>query len=205
MPAREDFTATLTKLRPREALQPRPEGMVVRVLEGEAGRTVPLLGTRVLGGRTPSHPIPLSDPSVSATHFELSVASDGTVTLRDLGSKNGTRIHGVRVREAMLEPGTRFRVGDVELELAEVEVRPGPVSLSDRFGELLGRGIAMGKLFAELQRLCELPLDVLVRGETGTGKELVARALHEQGSRRAQPFVAVNCSAISPELIESEL
>ena len=73
------------------------------------------------------------------------------------------------------------------------------------FENLIGSGPAMQRVFATLQRVAETDLTVLVRGESGTGKELVAQALHNLSPRRGRPFVAVNCAAISRELVESEL
>ena len=73
------------------------------------------------------------------------------------------------------------------------------------FENLIGSGPAMQRVFATLQKVAETDLTVLVRGESGTGKELVAQALHNLSPRRQRPFVAVNCAAISRELVESEL
>ena len=73
------------------------------------------------------------------------------------------------------------------------------------FENLIGTGPAMQRVFATLQKVAETDLTVLVRGESGTGKELVAQALHNLSPRRQRPFVAVNCAAISRELVESEL
>jgi DNA-binding NtrC family response regulator len=73
------------------------------------------------------------------------------------------------------------------------------------FGSLIGAGSAMRRVFETIQKVAETDLSVLVLGESGTGKELVAQALHQHSARRAKPFIAVNCAAISPELVESEL
>jgi DNA-binding NtrC family response regulator len=73
------------------------------------------------------------------------------------------------------------------------------------FENLIGSGPAMQRVFETIQKVAETDLTVLIRGESGTGKELVAQALHERSARRKGPFVAVNCAAISRELVESEL
>jgi two-component system response regulator AtoC len=70
---------------------------------------------------------------------------------------------------------------------------------------LIGEGAAMRKLLEEVRRVAPYRTNVLITGETGTGKEAVARAIHEQGPRRDQPYVAVNCSAVPRDLMESEL
>jgi DNA-binding NtrC family response regulator len=72
-------------------------------------------------------------------------------------------------------------------------------------GNLVGRGAAMRRVFETIRKVAETDLTVLVRGESGTGKELVAQALHEASARKKGPFIAVNCAAISRELVESEL
>ena len=74
-----------------------------------------------------------------------------------------------------------------------------------RFENLIGSGAAMRRVFEMIGKVAETDLTVLVRGESGTGKELVAQALHQRSPRRGRPFVAVNCAAISRELVESEL
>ena len=79
------------------------------------------------------------------------------------------------------------------------------VAREQGMGAMIGTGPAMRRVFDVITRVAETDLGVVVRGESGTGKELVAQALHEKSSRRARPFVAVNCAAISADLVESEL
>jgi two-component system, NtrC family, nitrogen regulation response regulator NtrX len=71
--------------------------------------------------------------------------------------------------------------------------------------ELVGSGPAMKKLVAQIERVAASETRVCILGETGTGKELVARAIHEKSPRREQPFITLNCAAVPAELIESEL
>jgi len=73
------------------------------------------------------------------------------------------------------------------------------------FEQLIGAGPGMRRVFETIQKVAETDLTVLIRGESGTGKELVAQAIHTTSPRKSRPFVAVNCAAISPELVESEL
>jgi two-component system response regulator HydG len=78
-------------------------------------------------------------------------------------------------------------------------------AVDDRFADMLGRSQPMHALFALLERVAQVASPALLLGETGTGKELVARALHHTGPRAAGPFVAVNCAALPETLLESEL
>jgi transcriptional regulator with GAF, ATPase, and Fis domain len=80
-----------------------------------------------------------------------------------------------------------------------------PISTKERFGAMVGRSIPMRRMFGLLERIAQTDMSVLIEGETGTGKELVAQGLHAQGRRGEQPFVVFDCSAISESLMESEL
>jgi len=88
---------------------------------------------------------------------------------------------------------------------AEVKRLRRTVEESRRFGELLGTSAAMQAVYALLDQVAPSESSVLVSGETGSGKELVARALHERSRRHGGPFVAINCAAVPEALIESEL
>ena len=74
-----------------------------------------------------------------------------------------------------------------------------------RFGHLIGRSPAMQRVYRQMSRVASTAVSVFVHGESGTGKELVARGVHDLSRRRDQPFLAVNCAALSPHLIESEI
>ncbi|MEZ2298490.1 sigma-54-dependent transcriptional regulator [Variovorax sp. RCC_210] len=76
---------------------------------------------------------------------------------------------------------------------------------TDRFGHLIGRSPVMQRGYRQVSRVAGTAVTVFIHGESGTGKELVARAVHDLSRRREQPFLAVNCGALSPHLIESEI
>ena len=126
--------------------------------------------------------------------------------VRDLGSKNGSLVGNVAVLDALVKSGTILTLGNtqlrVELETGEQEV---PASRTASFGGLLGASPAMREVFAQLERAATSNVTVLLEGETGTGKELAAEALHTVSPRSRGPFVVIDCGAIPVSLLESEL
>ncbi|MCA9673358.1 MAG: sigma 54-interacting transcriptional regulator [Myxococcales bacterium] len=177
----------------------------LRVVAGpDAGKACALETQRVRVGSGSDNDLPLSDTLVSRRHLELSVADHGYL-LRDLGSTNGTFFRGARVREALLAPGAELRLGETVLRIERREERSSSIAPQRAFGSLVGTSRAMQEVFGLLSAVAPTDTTVLVLGETGTGKELVAAELHENSPRRARPFLVLDCGAIPRELIESEL
>ncbi|NUP11929.1 MAG: sigma 54-interacting transcriptional regulator [Polyangiaceae bacterium] len=147
----------------------------------------------------------LTDRAVSRHHCVLASGEHGW-SLRDLGTTNGTRLGGFRVETAYLEPGATIRIGTTTLcfEDMDDEVRE-PLSDAERYGRILGQSPAMRRIFAVLPKLAASESTVLLEGETGTGKGLMAEAIHQQSGRAGGPFIVLDCSAIPPTLIEAEL
>src|SRR5579883_1084572 len=180
-------------------------GVHVMVLSGSAKGTSRPLGDRMRVGKATDNDLVLADDTVSRHHCELTSANDG-VHVRDLGSTNGTRVQGARVSEAIVQPGTVLKVGEVELALRpalrNVEVMP-----SDKtwFGAAIGRSLSMRSIFGVLERIAPTDATVLLEGETGTGKDVLARAIWTESARAQGPFVVVDCGAVSYSLLESEL
>ncbi|MFZ5479802.1 MAG: sigma 54-interacting transcriptional regulator [Myxococcota bacterium] len=147
----------------------------------------------------------LRDPTVSRVHAEILRVAQGTL-LRDLESTNGIFVGNVRVREVFLDPDTRFRIGNTALVYVPdddvIEIVP---SRSSQVGDMFGESVAIREVFGVLERVAPTDVTVLFHGETGTGKELAARALHAQSRRADGPFVVFDCSAVAEQLIESEL
>jgi len=156
-------------------------------------------------GSHPSNACVLADSSISRFHCELLVEAAG-LRVRDLESRNGTLLDGVRVADAYAKSGSSLRLGHTvaQLQFGTEQARL-TLSESDHFGALRGRSTAMRAAFALLERAAASDATVLLEGETGTGKGVAAEALHEAGARQAGPFVLVDCGAISPQLLESEL
>jgi transcriptional regulator with GAF, ATPase, and Fis domain len=185
----------------------RPVAIQIRgfALELPGGKVVRGDKRSLLLGTHPSADVVLDDPLVSRLHARLDV-EDRDYVLRDLGSTNGTRVGGMRIREACLDDGAEIDLGGVKLKFRLLdEPFEIPLAEQDRFEDLLGRSVAMRELFALCDRVAPSDAPVIVQGETGTGKELVARAIHARSLRRAKPFVVLDCAAIPPGLIESEL
>jgi two-component system response regulator GlrR len=147
----------------------------------------------------------LAEPSVSRFHCEL-VAEGAGLRVRDLDSRNGTLLDGVQIREAFAKNGSTLRIGHTVAQIQFGHERAAiPLSEKDRFGSLCGGSPAMRAAFALLERAAASDATVLLEGETGTGKGAAAEAIHEGSARKAGPFVLVDCGAISPQLLESEL
>jgi transcriptional regulator with GAF, ATPase, and Fis domain len=182
-----------------------PDEIVVIVLSGaQRGQRVRLVD-RLRIGKAPENDLVLSDDTVSRQHCELERGPTG-VLVRDLDSTNHTRVGRTAVREAVVESGATISVGAVDLSL-RVEPRQAVVlpSESNRFGEAIGHSIAMRTIFGVLERIAPTDAPVLIEGETGTGKDVLARSIHATSPRRDRPFVVVDCGAVSYSLIESEL
>lgn len=199
-----DITATLLAPRPHEVLRRRPDGVRVRVLEGEdAGMEHGIKSGRITMGRNALCEVVLRDPSVSQRHLTLTLDS-GSVVLRDLGSRNGTWIGRARVDEAQLHLGAEFFAGNCKLRLEEIEMAEVAIYREGRFGDVIGHSEPMRALFSKLDRVAPAALDVLLLGETGTGKEVVARAIHE-ASKRTGPLLTVDCATLPRELADALL
>jgi transcriptional regulator with GAF, ATPase, and Fis domain len=190
------------------ASDPRAEvriGVQVVVLSGSAKGTTRALGEKLRVGKADDNDLILDDDTVSRHHCELTRANDG-VHVRDLGSTNGTRVQGARVSEAIVQPGAVLRVGEIEIALRPA-VRNVEVMPSDKkwFGAAIGTSLAMRSIFGVLERIAHTDATVLLEGETGTGKDVLARAIWTESAHAQGPFVVVDCGALSYALLESEL
>jgi transcriptional regulator with GAF, ATPase, and Fis domain len=147
----------------------------------------------------------LTDPSVSRHHCTLRASARG-LELRDLSSTNGTMVADCDVVRAFVRSGARIRLGQTTVTATVLDDEIAhPLGPGDRFGDLIGASPAMRALYPLLERCATSDASVLIQGETGTGKELVAEAIHLASARRDRPFVVVDCGALPHQLLESEL
>jgi transcriptional regulator with GAF, ATPase, and Fis domain len=156
-------------------------------------------------GKRPDVDLVLTDPAVSREHLFAHVLRSA-VRFKDNRSRNGSFYQGMRFEVLEVRPGGVVRIGRSDLQVATVsEPTPLRPSESGHFGGLVGDSLAMRQVFALLERAAAGDTDVLLQGETGSGKDLAAEALHEHGPRRRGPFVVCDVAAMAPTLIESEL
>lgn len=146
----------------------------------------------------------LTDRSVSRRHLVLELEGD-RLGLRDLGSRNGTRVSGLRIEEGSIEGHAVVTIGNTRIELTPMVVDVVPLSTAESFGAVLGRSRVMRRLYPLLERFAASDLSLVLEGDTGTGKELVAEALHAASARSTGPFVVFDCSVVPAGIVEAEL
>ncbi len=178
---------------------------VIQVVAGpDTGKSCQLQLHRVSVGTCKDNDLVLTDSLVSRHHAEFQVHDQGYL-VRDLDSTNGSFFRGARVHEADLGPGAELRIGDTVLRIERGEDCTHSVSTKQAFGSLIGTSRAMQEVFGVLTAVAPLDATVMILGETGTGKELVAEELHQHSPRRNHNFIIVDCGSIPSTLIESEL
>jgi len=185
----------------------KPLSLKLQVVDGpDFGAELVLQRGTYRVGKDEDCDLVLHDASVSRTHLLIAVL-EGGARLTDNQSTNGTTCDGTRFSVVEAKPGAEISLGRTVLRLVPAETRASvrPPSERTSFGELLGQSLPMRQVFALLERLAQVDSDVLIRGETGTGKELCAEALHAQGPRAKGPFVICDLAGVAPALIESEL
>lgn len=196
-------------LKMAEESAPFEGSLTLRVLDGpSAGSTVALDDAapgRLLIGRSPACALSVEDPGISRRHAALEIVGRD-VRIVDLGSTNGISIDGLRVFDAQLRGGEKIRLGQSTLAVERTTAAGGAsIATAWRFGRVVGHSREMRRLYPLCERLANTLLPVLIEGETGTGKEVLAEALHEEGPRRDGPFVVFDCTTIPANLMESEL
>jgi two-component system, NtrC family, response regulator HydG len=179
------------------------------VVDGpDKGQSIVVDATRpsaVLIGHGPACDLRLTDRQASRRHATVDVTGN-RLHLIDLGSTNGTTVNHVTVADALLRGGETVRFGSTALRV-ELVSDAKIVQLTDAsgFGRVIGASLEMRRLYPLCERLALANVPVILEGETGTGKELLAESIHEQGPRAQGPFVVFDCTAVPPALVESEL
>ncbi len=182
------------------------ERAVLEAVDGpDKGKRWELRHERTVVGKLAGCDVELTDAYASAQHFRIEIGARG-FHLKDLGSTNGTLVDGLRVAEAMLDYGAEIRVGKSAFRfLSRREERALKASTSTVFEGMVGTGPRMREAFSLLEAVAAADAPVLILGESGSGKELAARAVHNRGHRATRPFVALNAGAFASTLVESEL
>lgn len=159
---------------------------------------------RALLGQSTSCRIRLSDKLVSRRHASLELETEG-LRFVDLESTNGTRVNGLRVFDALLQDGDCIQAGNTVLKVQTGEAIAVPLAGEMRFGKVIGGSPEMRRLYPLFARLAASDIPVVIEGETGTGKEVLAESLHEASPRAAGPFVVFDCTTVAATLVESTL
>lgn len=201
----------LTTLLMEAAFDPTPIStnvFSVTVTAGpDVGASIRLDGSsaRALVGTSEACDLRLSDRAVSRRHAGFDVV-DARLRIVDLSSRNGTFVNGVAVVDAYVGGGESVQLGATTLRVAVIS-NDHEVSLptTTEFGDYIGASTEMRRLYPLIERIAATNLPTLIEGETGTGKEVLAEAIHDRGPRAQGPFVVFDCTAVPPSLIEAEL
>ncbi len=181
------------------------EAIELRVIAGpDAGLEASFGLPTMRIGAAPDNDVVLTDRAVSRRHAEIHMTPNGLL-LRDLGSTNGTFINDVRITEAYVPPKAECRIGYSQLLIRQhTEERKVAVPRQDHLGELVGSSERMRELYGLIRAVAPTPTTVHLHGESGAGKELVARTLHTF-SGRTGPLVVFDASVADPEMVRNDL
>jgi two-component system response regulator AtoC len=187
-----------------EVVTRRVTGLLLRVMSASGPQLLPL-PTRgaVVIGRAVESDVRIDDRSISRRHAVIHL--DGAIHVEDLASANGTRVRGAPVTagaRVSVRPGDVIEFGTVLCAVTGELVDPTPAPV---VGDIVVEDPAMIRLHALVDRVADGPINVLLLGETGVGKEVFAERVHSRSPRRDKPFVKINCAALTDTLIESEL
>ena len=202
--SRGDKTQVLEEL---PAFSRQTQGGIFLAIAGpDRGESVQFRpGRPIYFGSSPECEMTLSDKTVSRRHL-MAVWEGDTVLLRDQGSTNGTFVQGSRFKEIAIGFGAEFKLGRTVIKfLPEEEIVDPEPSDQSAFGHLIGGDTKMRQLFKLMQDVATTDATVLIEGETGTGKELIAEEIHNHSHRKDGPFIVFDCGSVPRELIESAL
>ncbi len=178
--------------------------VVIKSVTGKESRATLELQPMVVGSG-PDAALQVDDAAVSKRHCELRL-DDGGVFIRDLKSRNGTWVGQVKILEAVAGLQSSIRVGGSTLTFErQREVSRVPLSPEANFGDVVGASVPMRSLFATLAKVAATTQSLVLSGESGSGKEAIARAVHQHSPVRDGAFVVLDASTLSEQLAESEL
>ena len=195
------------------ALPSPPDGSTIRVrktkllvISGPLQSQEFVIGKEVFTiGSGRQNDLVIADTTISKRHCEIS-AEEGGYRITDLGSTNGTYVQGVRITSAYLNPGSEFQIGKTQLVFCPLlEEREIPLSSCESFGAMLGRSTARRRICHLAETYAPTDATIMITGETGTGKEIMAEEIHKHSRRAKRPFIVIDCAAMAKDLIESEL
>jgi DNA-binding NtrC family response regulator len=208
--SRSDGDDLATALAPKAGSPAAPDtAYMLVVIEGpDGGKSFTLDGSqpsRVLVGQSPACDIRLSDRHVSRRHAALDLTGR-KLRLTDLNSTNGTFVDGIAMLDGYLRGGEVVRIGSTAFRIdAVTPTNAVQLSTATRFGRTVGASVEMRRLYPLCERLAASSVTVIIEGETGTGKEVLAESLHDEGPRASKPFVVFDCTAVAANLVESAL
>ena len=181
------------------------KSLTVRVVKGpDAGRAHEASGHQLTIGTATDNDLILGDETVSRYHLQLQHLGD-RILAQDLGSTNGTVSGSIAIERATITPGTVLSLGKTQIRIDDGAVVELELAAEEQLGNVRGRSPAMRNLLARVEKIARSDASVLLGGETGVGKEVVARAIHDLSQRATGPFETVDCGALSPTLVASEL
>jgi len=208
MPPTEDREVTALNQVASVATAVRSRSFEIRVTAGpDVGKTFTVDSNRegrVLVGQSPACGVKLADTTVSRRHAALELAG-GALRVADLGSTNGTWVNGLRVYDVVLQGGETMQVGNTVLSVVAGQSLEEPPLEQTHFGSFIGASDEIRRLYPTMARIASSNIPVIIEGETGTGKEVLAEALHDLGPRANGPFVVFDCTTIAPNLMEAAL
>ena len=152
-------------------------------------------------GSAEDNDLVLDDDKVSAEHARVFQDGDDWL-IEDLGSTNGTLVNHVRIRVAYLKSGATVRMGSSLLRFSLLSERVEIVASSrESLGPIVGKSERMRQLFGVIEKIAPTGVTVVLEGETGTGKEVVARTVHQYSSCANHTFIVFDCGAVAENLI----
>lgn len=206
MPPREPPEGGETR-REATSVPVAPTSFELVVVEGKDAGARALLDptiAKLLVGTGALCELRLTDPTVSRRHAAIELTDLG-VLVTDLGSTNGSFVGDARVVAAYLSTGVRLRLGGTLLEARAATGEPTKVRRASSLGRMASSSPRMINVFTLCERLAKTDVPIVLEGETGTGKELLAESIHEASARAEKPFVVLDCRTTPRGLVEAHL